>query len=110
MVTESRVVAGEAKHLVDPKRRGGEQLALQGEAIAVAADHLQHGGEPGLLELDAADEGGGPHHGRLDIGDVDGMGAAAVVLGLLDHVLEMAALRRRHLSGDEKLPAVYGFT
>ena len=71
MVSEVRVVAGQAEHGVDAVGVGADDVALHGQAVTVSCNHLEEGIEPHLFDDDARGQAGHSHHGRLVVGDVD---------------------------------------
>jgi hypothetical protein len=73
MVAQALMVAGQAQDVANAERGGPQEIALQGEAIAVAHHHLQHGLRAGLLEQETAGEARHAHDGGLIVGHVDGV-------------------------------------
>ena len=72
MVALDDVVAGEGQDVLDAQHEGVEQVALERQAVAVAADHLEDRLDAGLDELGGNGQRAQPHDGRLEVGDVDG--------------------------------------
>ena len=109
VVAQRRVVARQAQDVGDPEGGRAEQLALQAEPVAVAADHLQHRRQTGLLELDTGHQAAGAHDGGLDVRHVDADHSPPIELRLGEHVVQVAPLRRGHLARDEELSALDRF-
>ena len=97
------VVAGEAQQVAHAAGGGAHQLALQRDAVAVAAGELED-------RLDAFAR----EHRRRDrrrqmraragaVGDVDGVGETAQRQGLAQEIIGIARDRRRDLGGDDEL-------
>lgn len=64
-------VTGEAEQVADAEGVGAEQVGLEGDAIAVAAGHLQHGLNAGLQQQAAHRQAAHPHHRPATVGDID---------------------------------------
>ena len=92
MVAQLGVVAGEAEQVLNAQGGGAQQVRLQGDAVTVAAGHLEDGGEAGVLQDLAGGHGAQTHDGGLVIGHVDGGNLLQVGLGFLHQVLQMDAL------------------
>ena len=73
MVPETLMVAGEAEDVVDSEGRCTQDIALDGDAIPVAGNHLENGFQPHLLDADAGSQAAHSHHSGLVVGHVDGV-------------------------------------
>jgi hypothetical protein len=112
-VSEALVVAGQAQDVVDVEGGSTEDVALQGDAIAVADDHLQHRLQPHQFQADAGRQAAEAADRGLVVGDVDGVHVVLDQLGLVDDVRRVAAPRRaalgRHgqVTGAQHFPACW---
>ncbi|OGA13231.1 MAG: hypothetical protein A3D95_05000 [Betaproteobacteria bacterium RIFCSPHIGHO2_12_FULL_69_13] len=70
LVSGHRLVAAEHQHVADAERRGAQQVALQRDAVAVAAGHLQDRLDPGAREEIRADQAGQVCLRARAVGDV----------------------------------------
>jgi len=104
VVAHALVVARQAEHVADPERVRPEQIALQRDAIPVAASHLDHRLEP-LIERDVRrGDARHPDHGRLVVRQVDGIDHTAKVGRLLADQVRVGALGRTHLAAHCEVP------
>jgi hypothetical protein len=105
VVPQLLVVAGQAEHVANSQRRCAEDVALQGQPIAVAQGQLQDRLGARLLEQHAPGQAGHPDHGDLVVGDVDRVTRILEEPALLEHDLGLATARRPCLGGNGELPA-----
>lgn len=110
VITELGVVAGEGKDVVNAKHGGAQKIGLQGDAVTIAAGHLENGVESGVLEDLAGSEGTETHNGGLVIRNVDGVDAAEVSLGFLNQIINVYSLRRADFCGNRKYTIVEIFS
>ena len=89
-----------------PNTDRAQHVALDAQAVAVAAGELHHRLHPGLLEHDADRQAGDVHHGRLVVGDVVGVAVALERLDLALDGLDVRADRRRDLDAHGEVPGV----
>ena len=73
IIAKALMVAGQAEDVVDPQCRRAQDVALNGDPVAVAAYHLPDGIKSHFLENQAGGEGAHPHDGGLIVGDVYGI-------------------------------------
>ena len=107
MVAHGHVVAGEAKDVSHAEYMGGQQIAEQRDAVAVAGHHLIHRLDTLIQQQLASDEGAGPHDGGLVIGDVHGSHAVREVLDrLVDDRGDIHALGRSYLAGEDEFACI----
>ena len=109
LIAHARVVARQAKDVAYAEGRRSEQVALQGQAVAVADHHLQHRLDSRLLEQNASGKARHPHHGDLVVGDVHGVAGVLEEFAFLDHDLRRAPPGRSGFGGDGELAAIEGF-
>ena len=97
VVAELLMVAGEAEHVIEPEGRCAEEIALQGDPVPVAADHLHDRVEAHLLEKDRGAYARHPDHARLVVRDVDAVHIPLQIGALLPHHLRVRAPGRAAL-------------
>ena len=51
IVSKTLMIAGEAQDVVDPQCRGAQNIALNRDAVAIAADQLPNGSNPISLRI-----------------------------------------------------------
>ncbi len=71
VVAEGLVIAGQAEQVAHPQRVGAQQVALDRQAVAVAAGHLDDRFQPFLDDDGPGADAGHAHDGGLVVGDVD---------------------------------------
>ena len=105
VIAALHAVAGEAEHVADAERRRAEHVALDGDAVVVAAGDLQHRRIADAGQ-DRADRDA--RHVTMRAGAVGGVDAVDPALEiarpLLD-VLDVGRIRRAELGGDGELAA-----
>src|SRR5262249_33526930 len=100
LVTRARIVAAQQQQVFCAERGGGQQVPLQGDAVAVAAGELQYRLDA-VLQQDRRRRDGAEMRARAGaVGDVDGVGEALERQRLVEHVARIARGGRRHLGGD----------
>ena len=103
MITESLMVAGKAEHIPDPMGIDPKNIALYGQAVAIATDHLKIG----LQTLLQQDKGGGPaghaHHCGLIIRNIHRVHTSFQVSGLFFEMFNIGALRRSAFTGKSEM-------
>jgi len=116
MVAEALMVAGETENILDAHGRGAEQIALDGDAVTVAAGHLHDRFHPLLQQDPARGNARETDDGGLVVGDVDGVDHPPEAARFFaDHRI-VTALRRPQLGADDEFPArdffpqAHGFT
>ena len=110
VVAKGLVVAGQAQQVADAQGIGAQQVALDGDAVAVAAGHLDGGLDAQSQQHGRDGDGGHAHHGGLVVGDVDRVDDALQELGLvLDHSA-VGALRWAQLAGGGKVAGLEAFS
>ena len=100
------VVSLEHQKVGDPERRGCEQLALQGDAVSIAARELQDGLDTVLQKHARGDRRFEVRAGTRAVGHVDGVGESLERRGLGEQFSEIARGRRRDFRGDRELPCL----
>ena len=95
MVASLRVVAGENEEVLDAERGGAHQLALQRDAILVAAGELQHRLDAGVEEKARRGERRHMGAGAGAVGDIHRVGQAFERQGLAHEFLPVERHRRR---------------
>jgi hypothetical protein len=83
VVAQLYVVAGEQQHIVDAQGISGQQIALQGDAVAVPAGQLINRLDALLLQGDTGGQRSQAHHGRLVVGHIDGVDPTLQIFGFL---------------------------
>jgi len=91
VVAEGGVVAG-GRDVVTPRTAAESSSTAARGDCGRGRPSAGTGGRPASLSLDAAPRGSWRADGGLDVRHVDARDAAAVELGLFDHVLEVTAL------------------
>ncbi|MBA7660838.1 hypothetical protein ES703_68844 [subsurface metagenome] len=105
MVAELLVVAGKTEDVIDTEGDGAEHIALQRQPVPVANDHLHHRLNALLPQKQAASQAGHAHDGRLVIGDVHRIAAAAEQFTFLSYNLGAGTFRRSSFRGHGKFAA-----
>ena len=104
LVARRHVVAGEGDEVLDAVHRGADDVGLQREAIAVAADELHDRLDAALLQGDGHRERRGVGVGGRVVGRVDRVEPVLHGRELAAHLGQAAAVDRRHLGRDHPLP------
>ena len=95
LIARARIVAAQHQKIAQAERSRAEQIALQREAIAVAAGELQH-----RLDAVALKDRGGCERAEMRtcagaVGDVDRVGEVLQRQRLVEQILRVAGHRRR---------------
>ena len=109
VVAHERVVAGERQHVLDAQDRRAQEVALQRQAVPVAADHLEDRLDAALDELGADRQRADAHDGGLDVGHVDGHHLLLHQVRAVHAVGDVGALGRADLAGDREFAGLEGF-
>ena len=109
VVAEVLVVAGEAEDVVDPEGGGPQDVALQGDAVAVPGHHLQDRLQAHELDADARGQAAHAAHRGLVVGDVDGVHVVLDQVGLVVDHRAVGAPGRTHLRGDGEVARGHHF-
>ena len=96
------VVAREHQDVTDAERGGAHQLALQRDAVLVAAGDLQNRLDAGVDEDYRGRQRGHMGAGAGTVGDIDRIGEAAQRGCLAQQVLRVAGDRRGHFRGHDE--------
>ena len=105
LVAGLRIVAGEHQDVADAERCGAEDVALQREAVAVAAGHLEDRLDAVLNQEVRGGEAGQVHLGARAVGDVDRGGEAFQRQRAAQELGRVGRDRRRDLRGDDEIAA-----
>ncbi|VBB44086.1 hypothetical protein TRIP_B330260 [uncultured Desulfatiglans sp.] len=103
-VPEGLVVARQAEHIEDVEGGGPQDVALEGDPVAVPHDHLQDGLEAHELDVDAGCQAAQPRDRCLVVGDVDGVDMILDHLGLPGDRLGIAPARGAAFGCDGEMP------
>ncbi len=104
LVAGRHVVAGEGDQVLDAVHRGADDVGLQREPIAVAADELHDRLDAALLQGDGHRERRGVRVRGGVVGRVDRVEPVLHGRELAAHLGQAAAVDRRHLGRDHALP------
>ncbi len=106
-VAEAGVVAGQGEDVFDAHGAGGEEVAEEGEAVAVAAGHLADGFKPNFL-LDDVAGSEAVHVGEAlgDVGDVGGDDVADEFVGAFEDFVHGADFFGFDFAGEGELAGV----
>ena len=104
LVAGAGVVAADHQQVADAGGGGADKIALQSDAVAVAAGDLQDRLQPGLDQQRRRRQRRQMRPGAGAVGDVDGVGQALERGGLGQQLVAVGGNRRRHLGGDDKTP------
>jgi hypothetical protein len=102
LIAGGRIVAAQQQEVPHPERGGAHQLALERNAVTVAAGQLEDRLDPGTDQQRRRRQGAHMGAGAGPIGDVDGIRQAAQRQRLCGEVIGIARHRRRHLGGDDE--------
>ncbi len=102
LIARARVVAAQHQQVADAERRRAEQVALQGEPVAVAASELQHRLDAGLMQDRGRRHGAEMGARARPIRDVHGVGEAFQRQRLGEQLVAIARDGRRDLGGDDE--------
>ena len=102
LIARGRIVAAQHQKIAQAERRRAEQVALQREAIAVAAGELQH-----RLDAAALQDRGGCKRAKMRararaVRDIDRVGEVLQRQRLVEQILRVAGDRRRDFRRDDK--------
>jgi hypothetical protein len=104
LVAGGDVVAREAADALDPVQRGADDVGLEREAVAVAADELHHGLHAELLERDCDGHRRGVRVRGGVVGGVDGVDVVLERLEALVDGVETAGVDGQELGRDDEAP------
>ena len=93
------MISGKAQQVGNPERGGAEDIALRGNAVAVAADHLHDGIDAFFAQNLAGSHAAHAHDAGLVVGYVAGIDIALQNFGLFAHHFGLGAARRPRLGG-----------
>ena len=85
LVAVLRIVAMQAEDVGNAQGRRPDEIALEGQAVAIAHGELQHRLDAMLGQHDGAGEGRHMRPGPGAVGDIDGIGQALQAAGALQH-------------------------
>ena len=94
---------------MDAPTRGEEQIGLEGQAVAVAAGHLQDRLAAMLLDQKAAAQGRVAHDRALMVGDVQAVDHVLEQVDVVDQGLQVGPLGWGDLAGHDEDPRVERF-
>ncbi len=103
VVTRLHAVPGEAQDVAHPHRRPAQDVALDGDAVLVAAGDLHHRGVTDAREQGAHGKAGHVAVGAAAIGGVDGIDVAIEDARAAIDVLGVGGVRRCQFAGDREL-------
>ncbi len=109
VVAEALVVAGKAEQVAHAQGVGPQQVALDGDAVAIPTGHLDNRLQADGHQHGAHADAGHAHHRRLVVGDVDGIGIAFQDACLLLYNFPIGALGRSQLRRDHELATLQYF-
>jgi hypothetical protein len=104
IVAGLETVAGQYEHIADAECGRTEQVALDGDTIAVATGHLQDRLDAELPDADRRREAGHAHAGARAVRQVDGRHHGTQIARRLFQRLQGGAARRRDLGRDREVP------
>ena len=104
LIALAGVVSLEHQKIGDAECRGREQLALQGDAISIAAGELQNGLDTVLQKHARGDRRLEMRAGTGAVGHVDRVGKSLERRGFGEQFREIARDRRRDFRGERELP------
>ena len=108
VVAHHRMVAGEAEHVGDAQEGRRQQVGLQAQAVAVAAGGLEDGVAAPAHDLARDRQRAQAHDRALVVGDVEAVDLVLEQVDVVQHLLDVGALRRADLAGDDEVAAVAG--
>ncbi len=108
VVAHHRVVAGEAEDVGDAHERRRQQVGLQAQTVAVAAGGLEDGVAAAADDLAGDRERAQAHDRALVVGDVQAVDLVLEQVDVVQHALDIGALRRADLAGDDEVAAIAG--
>ena len=106
VIAHAGVIAGEAQDARDPQERRRKQVRLQGQAVAVAAGHLEDGVAAPGDDLVADGERAQAHDRALVVGDVEAVDLVLEEIDVVEHRADVGALGRADLAGDDEPAAL----
>ena len=104
LIALARVVPLEHQKVGDAERRGSEQLALQGNAIAIATGELQNGLDTVLQQHACSDRRFEVRARARTVGHIDRVGEPLERCRLGEQIGQIARRGRRDLRGKGELP------
>ena len=102
LIAGARIVAAQHQEVADAERRRADQIALQREAVAVAAGQLQDRLDAVLVQDRRSGERAEMRARAGPVGDVDGVGDVLERHRLDQQLLRVARDRRRDLGRDDE--------
>ena len=102
LIAGGRIITAQQQQVAHPERGGAHQLALERDAVAVAAGELEDRLDPGADQQRRRRKGAHMGAGAGAVGDVDGVRKAAQRQRLGDEIIGIAGHRRHHLGGDDE--------
>jgi hypothetical protein len=106
VITEFNVVAREAKDVLDIQGYRSQDVALQPDAIGIAAQHLHHRIQAYASQYGAGGQAAQAYHAGLMVGDIESVGGMAYLLAMgLDHPA-CTALGRSYLRSDGEMAGI----
>jgi hypothetical protein len=114
LVAVGHVVAGQAQYVADAHRRRAQQVALDGDAVAVAAGDLEDGLVAGARQQGADGDAGHVAVGPTGVGGVDGIADSGQRYGrvvdlLRDRRCRAGSARPSQQSGPTATPVRGGY-
>ncbi len=106
MVTYADIVAGEAEDIMYPQNVSAEQFRFQSHTVAVPTGELENSLCPPFLCQVAHRERGYPHHRALVVGGVYSVNPILQKVNMMEHFLDIGALRRTYLTGDHEISGI----
>jgi hypothetical protein len=98
------VIAGQAQHVLDAVRSRTEDVALDGQTVAIAASDLDYRLHTLVQHDEACADAAHAHDGGLVIGDVGGIDVALQQGRLPAHLIRIETLGRTDLAGHDEMP------
>ncbi len=102
MIAGLHAVAGQAQHVAHAHRGAAENIALNGDAILVAAGDLHDGCVTDACQQRAHRDTRHMAIGAAAVGGIDGIDVAVEHPRALVHIVRIRGIRRRKLGGDCK--------
>ena len=103
LVAKGMMIAGEADDILDAERGRAEQVALHGDTVPVAGNHLHDRLHSHLNNKGTRSDTGHAHDGRLVVRDVDRVDITAQEVHLALYYTHVIVLGRPQLGGDGKM-------
>ncbi len=103
MIAEYLMIPGQAEQVGDSEGSGAQYIALRGDSVAVAADHLHHRIEAFFEQYLAGCQAAHAHHTGLIIRHVAGIDVAFQDFRFFAHHFGSGATRRPGLGGDGEI-------